>query len=246
MADAEDIAGKVLDVVGGIGGGIVGIFGGAESAKGVMTGVGAIKSIVGDATGSNERKRAEADAKEKERRQAEQAEREKELALREREIALREREAERQAKERERDKIRDFDAPMYPARRRPAVEARTWQPTELREGDRIVDIVATDERTSPPLVEDARQSTLLRRGSSADVLLIDEGPLVDGAQAPTSADAGRFPLQVNASPASPVSLARRADASRFELAGDPHADMERDPVAVTASSTSLNQRSKEG
>ena len=237
MADAEDIAGKVLDVVGGIGGGIVGIFGGSESAKGVMTGVGAIKSIVGDATGSNERKRAEADAKEKERRQAEQAEREKELALREREIALREREAERQAKERERDKIRDFDAPMYPARRRPAVEARTWQPTELREGDRIVDIVATDARTSPPLV---------RRGSSADVLLIDEGPLVDGAQAPTSADAGRFPLQVNASPASPVSLALRADASRFELAGDPHADMERDPVAVTASSTSLNQHSKEG
>lgn len=243
MADAEDIAGKVLDVVGGIGGGIVGIFGGSESAKGVMTGVGAIKSIVGDATGSNERKRAEADAKEKERRQAERELEKQALDLKEREIALREREAQAG---RERDKIRDFDAPMYPARRRAAVEARTWQPTELREGDRIVDIVATDARTSPPLVEDARQSTLLRRGSSADVLLIDEGPLVDGAQAPTSADAGRFPLQVNASPASPVSLALRADASRFELAGDPHADMERDPVAVTASSTSLNQHSKEG
>jgi len=34
-----------------------------------------------------------------------------------------------------------------------------------------------------------------------DVVLVDLGPLVDGAQAPTSADAGRFPLAVNVPPA---------------------------------------------
>ena len=192
MADAEDYAGKGLDILGGLGGAIVGVVGGgSEGAKGVQVGVGAIKDIVGMATGSAERKRAESTQRDAERTQADRELEKRALDLRERELALREREAQ------QRDKIRDFDAPMYPARRRPTAEARTWAPSELRDGDRIVDLIETDSRPTPPLVDDARQSVILRRGTSADVLLVDGGPLVDGAQAPTSADAGRFPLQVH-------------------------------------------------
>lgn len=194
MADAEEIAGKALDIVAGLGGAAVGVLGGgSEGAKGVQVGIGAIKDIVGTATGSTARKQAEADEREQKRTQADRELEKRALDLREREIALKEREAQR-----ERDKIRDFDAPMYPPpRRRAAAEARTWAPSELRDGDRIVDLIETDDRVSPPLVDDARQSVILRRGDSADVLLVDGGPLIDGAQAPTSADAGRFPLQVH-------------------------------------------------
>lgn len=198
MADAEDYAGKALDIVGGLGGAAVGVLGGgSEGARGVQMGLGAIKDIVGMATGSAERKRAESAQRDSERTQADRELEKRALDLRERELALREREAQ------QRDKIRDFDAPMYPARRRPTADARTWAPSELRDGDRIVDLIETDSRPTPPLVDDARQSRILRRGSSADVLRVDAGPLIDGAQAPTSADAGRFPLQVNVPPRPP-------------------------------------------
>ncbi len=50
MADAKDYAFKGLDIVGGLGGAIAGIFGGSEGAKGAQLGVGAIKDIVGMAT----------------------------------------------------------------------------------------------------------------------------------------------------------------------------------------------------
>lgn len=198
MADAEDYAGKALDIVGGLGGAAVGVLGGgSEGAKGVQMGLSAIKDIVGMATGSAERKRAESAQRDSERTQADRELEKRALDLKEREIAIREREAQREA-QRERDKIRDFDAPMYPSRRRATADARTWAPSELRDGDRIVDLIETDDRASPPLVDDARQSQILRRGTSADVLLVDAGPLVEGAQAPTSTDAGRLPLQPQA------------------------------------------------
>ena len=207
MADAEDYAGKGLDILGGLGGAIVGVVGGgSEGAKGVQVGVGAIKDLVGMATGSSERKRAEASGRDSERERADREQAKRELDLREREIALRERE------QKTRDRVRDFDAPMYTARRRPS-ETRGWQPSELREGDRIVDVIDTAEKPSPPLTNDARDSVLLRRGDSRDVLLVDAGPLIDGAHAPTSAAA-------SAPASSPPTLhsAPPTDA-RFEPAG---------------------------
>ena len=61
MADAEEIADKVLAAIGGIGGAIVGVAGGGDGApKATKRGVDAIRDIVADATGRNDRKRAEA------------------------------------------------------------------------------------------------------------------------------------------------------------------------------------------
>lgn len=203
MADAEDYAGKGLDILGGLGGAIVGVVGGgSEGAKGVQVGVGAIKDIVGMATGSSERKRAEASGRDSERERADREQAKRELDLREREIALRERE------QKDRGRVREFDAPMYTARRRPS-ETRGWQPSELREGDRIVDVIDTDQKPSPPMTNDARDSVLLRRGDSRDVLLVDAGPLIDGAHAPTSAAAAATPTLHSAPPTD----------ARFEPAG---------------------------
>ena len=59
--------------------------------------------------------------------------------------------------------------------------ARTRQPSTLGKDDRIVEIVDLPDKM-PPLVNDARQSVILRRGDSRDVVLVDAGPMVDGAQ----------------------------------------------------------------
>lgn len=185
MADAEEIASKVLDVIGGLGGAVVGAMGGgSEGAKAAQAGTGAIKDIIGAATGSSERKRAEAaksSAASEEQRKLE----ERRLALEERRIKMQEDEARAR-----RDKIREFDAPMYTsARSRPAaVAAQGWQPSTLRDGDRIVDLVDAPGKApeeAQPLVSDARDSVLLRRGNTADVVLVDRGPLVDGASPET-------------------------------------------------------------
>lgn len=185
MADAEEIASKVLDVIGGLGGAVVGAMGGgSEGAKAAQAGTGAIKDIIGAATGSSERKRAEA-AKSSAASEEQWKLEERRLALEERRIKMQEDEARAR-----RDKIREFDAPMYTsARSRPAaVAAQGWQPSTLRDGDRIVDLVDAPGKApeeAQPLVSDARDSVLLRRGNTADVVLVDRGPLVDGAHPAT-------------------------------------------------------------
>ena len=211
MADADEIADKVLKAIGGIGGAIVGVAGGGDGgAKATREGVDAIRDIVGDATGRNDRKRAEG-------KEGDRADRELEkqrLALEERKLKLEEDKLRAQT---ERDKIRGFDAPMFEPRRaaRAAIEqtAQTWQPSTLGKDDRIVEIVDLPDKM-PPLVNDARQSVILRRGDSRDVVLIDAGPMVDGASPPTS--------QAPQTPRPALTPYLAANDRRFERAGDPH------------------------
>lgn len=213
MADAEEIADKVLAAIGGIGGAIVGVAGGGDGgAKATKQGVDAIRDIVADATGRNERKRAEA-------KEGDRADRELEkqrLALEERKLKL---EEEKLRADAERDKIRRFDAPMFEPRRgataQTAQTARTWQPSTLGKDDRIVEIIDLPDK-SPPLVNDARKGVILPIGDSRDVVLVDAGPMVDGAQPPTSQARGTLPPR----PALTPYLA--ANDRRFERAGDPH------------------------
>ena len=213
MADAEEIADKVLAAIGGIGGAIVGVAGGGDGgAKATREGVDAIRGIVSDATGRTERKRAEADANDKASDREDRELEKQRLALEERKLKLQEDTLRAQT---ERDKIRAYDAPMFPARPRgaqPAATVLSWQPSTLNPDDRIVEIRNLPDK-SPPLVNDARQSVILRRGDSRDVVLVDAGPMVDGAQPPTS--------QVQATrPALTEYLT--ANDRRFERAGDPH------------------------
>ena len=92
MADAEDYADQALGIVGGVGGGVVGALGGgSQGAKAVQDGIDAIRNIVGMATGSADRKRAEAAKLDEQRLQAEREIAKRKLDLQEREIALRER-----------------------------------------------------------------------------------------------------------------------------------------------------------
>lgn len=216
MADAEEIADKVLAAIGGIGGAIVGVAGGGDGgAKATREGVDAIRGIVSDATGRTERKRAEAEAKDKAGDREDRELEKQRLALEERKLKLQEDTLRAQA---ERDKIRAYDAPMFPARPRgaqPAATVLSWQPSTLNPDDRIVEILNLPDK-SPPLVNDARQSVILRRGDSRDVVLVDAGPLVDGAQPPTSKAPGTPPNR----PALTEYLA--ANDRRFERAGDPH------------------------
>jgi hypothetical protein len=219
MADAEEIADKVLAAIGGIGGAIVGVAGGGDGgAKATQQGVDAIRGIVSDATGRTERKRAEA-------KEGDRADRELEkqrLALEERKLKL---EEEKLRAQTERDKIRAYDAPMFPARPRgaqPAATALSWQPSTLNPDDRIVEIVDRPDK-SPPLVNDARQSVILRRGDSREVVLVDAGPLVDGA-APKSDRREAAPTE------RPPLVAYAADPKHFERAGEPrHVDAAHTP-----------------
>lgn len=231
MADAEDIADGVLKAIGGIGGAIVGVAGGgSEGAKATQDGLKAIRDIVGDATGRTKRKADEARADAKEAQKADDELERRRMALEERKLAL----AEQDARDRrEKNRVRDFDAPMYPASQHRSASValtREWKPTtSLNEDDRIVDIVDLpgNAEQAPPLVNDARDSVLLRRGDSRDVVLVDRGPLeskplafgvdsgplVDGAQPLTNAvastPAGDLPRLHTAPPTDP----------RFERAG---------------------------
>ena len=226
MADdeAEEIAAKVLDIIGGIGGAVVGVIGGgSDGAKGVQTGTTAIKDIVAIGTGSAKRKRAESDAKSRAMSDEERKLEERRLALEERKLALQEQEA-RLA--REKDKIRDFDAPMYPAakHRAAAVPSTQWRPSTLDEGDRIVEIYELPEKMAP-LVSDARDSLVLRRGDSREVVLVDRGPHAGGAAAPTKSEPTKptepsKPADPRIEPERPALVARRP--VNVELAGDLH------------------------
>lgn len=219
MADdeAEEYAADALDIVGGVAGTVASFFGGPAGAQAPMLATGAIKDIVARATGSAGRKSAadqakaaaSADEKRKLRDEQRQLE-ERKLALEERKLALQEQQA--------KNKIRDFDAPMYPAaRNRPTVRpaSRSFQPTAPADSDRIVDLVDLPrEQGAEPEVKEASEPVSLRRGDSRDAALTAPGPLVDGAAPPgDSRDAvppERAPL-----------VAYTADEKHFERAGEP-------------------------
>jgi hypothetical protein len=201
MADdeAEEYAADALDIVGGVAGTVASFFGGPAGAQAPMLATGAIKDIVARATGSAGRKAAadeakaaaSADEKRKLRDEQRQLE-ERKLALEERRLAL----LEQQAK----NKIRDFDAPMYPAaRNRPTVRpaSRSFQPTAPADSDRIVDLVDL------PSEQEAEPQALTTRG-----------PLVDGAAPPGDSREAVPPERA------PL-VAYTADEKHFERAGWP-------------------------
>ena len=219
MADdeAEEIAAKVLDIIGGIGGAVVGVIGGgSDGAKGVQSGTTAIKDIVAIGTGSAKRKRAESDAKSRAMSDEERKLEERRLALEERKLAL----AEQQEQNKQRGKIRDFDAPMYPAtkHRAAAVPSTQWRPSTLDDGDRIVELYELPEKMAP-LVNDARDSLVLRRGDSREVVLVDRGPHAGAVAAPTKTGPSK-PAEPRIEPERPALVARRP--VNVELAGDLH------------------------